>query len=181
MTGLLVFLFSWFLGLKLPVFLTHSAQLCSVAAQSVSLPCVSPGFASMLRPPCSLGSSRAALCFPEAQGSMTSLSYSEKGVQVLPQQILGFGALSPRAGLTECPKVHPVPVPGCASCLLCLGVPRALFSSLMGLCLVQGVGSALRQVSLVWGNLCRGAEPHTTACVSLAGDLGPSCAPGARG
>lgn len=45
MTGLLVFLFSWFPGLKLPVFLVHSTQLGSVATQSISLPRASPGFA----------------------------------------------------------------------------------------------------------------------------------------
>lgn len=142
----------------------HLVVLCS-CSEHFSAPCV-PWFCLNSFPPCTVGSSRAALCFPE------TMSCAEKGAQVLPQQILGLGALSPQAGLTECPKVPPVPVPACASCLLCLGVPGALFSSCGTL---PAAGSGSRGWDLPWGRsvwfegTCAVVPLSTSACVSLAG------------
>ena len=119
LTGLLVFLFSWFLGLNLPMLPRHRAQFCSLAAQRVSEgshvdPCVPFASPEEVALPLLLDQAELFCASPETTSCLArGARLGHPSARAMPRQGYGRGSRGSRsawAGWTERPG-------GCRACL----------------------------------------------------------------
>lgn len=134
-TGFLIFLFRWFLGLNLPVFPTHRARLCSLLPRGFSRQRVDPYvpwlclnklpsifcwikqscFALPLKPPRACGGGLAGENPAMPRRFVTgALAVRGQGWRITPGVCAGGRNVATHAE-PVCRESDPVPAPGCSS------------------------------------------------------------------